>query len=244
MGTLRLGNDVVVPSVVAKELVNKQKFGVSIDNFLGDVDSEGICSAPVKGFDFIADGVKDVGNDALYYAFVYKSINSVLFPVLTMISGSRACSYAFSNCSNLTSVSFPALTTISGSSACNGMFGYCYGLTSVSFPELTTISGSNACNSMFYVCSNLTSVSFPELTTISGSNACNSMFLVCSKLSSVSFPALATVERSDCMPANMFQGCSKLTEIHFRADAQTTIEGQSGYASKFGATNATIYFDL
>lgn len=217
MGTLRLGNDVVVPSVVAKELVNKQKFGVSIDNFLGDVDSEGICSAPVKGFDFIADGVKDVGNDALYYAFVYKSINSVLFPVLTMISGSRACSYAFSNCSNLTSVSFPALTTISGSSACNGMFGYCYGLTSVSFPELTTISGSNACNSMF---------------------------LVCSKLSSVSFPALATVERSDCMPANMFQGCSKLTEIHFRADAQTTIEGQSGYASKFGATNATIYFDL
>ena len=29
-----------------------------------------------------------------------------------------------------------------------------------------------------------------------------------------------------------------------RADAQSAIEAQSGYSSKFGATNATIYFDL
>lgn len=42
----------------------------------------------------------------------------------------------------------------------------------------------------------------------------------------------------------VFDGCTALTEIHFRADAQTTIEAMTGYSSKWGATNATIYFDL
>jgi hypothetical protein len=43
---------------------------------------------------------------------------------------------------------------------------------------------------------------------------------------------------------NAFQYCTGITEIHFRADAQATIEATSGYSDKFGATNATIYFDL
>ena len=32
--------------------------------------------------------------------------------------------------------------------------------------------------------------------------------------------------------------------IHFSAKNRETIETLSGYSSKFGATNATIYFDL
>lgn len=217
MGTLRLGNDVVVPSVIAKELVNKQKFGASIDNFLGNIDSEGVYGAPAEGFDFVADGIKSVEKEAFYYAFICKPIKTALFPALTTISSTRACSSMFSNCSNLLTASFPALTTISGSSACSYMFSRCSNLTTISFPALTTISGDSAC---FYMFSN------------------------CSSLTSASFPALTTVERITCMPATMFTSCNKLTEIHFRADAQTIIEGQSGYASKFGAINATIYFDL
>lgn len=270
MGTLRLGNDVVVPSVVEKELVNKQKFGASIDNFLGDINSEGVYNAPAEILDFVADGIKSIGKMAFYGTFAYKSIASASFPILTAISDSNACYYMFSysklssasfpvlntisgenacysmfsGCSKLSSISFPALTTISGRNTCSSMFSTCFGLISVSFPVLTTISGVNACNFMFSGCTNLTSASFPVLTAISGTNACSSMFSICYNLTSASFPALTAVEHTTCMPANMFQSCNKLTEIHFRADTQTIIEGQSGYASKFGATNATIYFDL
>lgn len=270
MPDLRIGENIVVPAVVVKELVNKQKFGASIDNFLGNVDSEGVYNAPAEILDFVADGIKNIGKMAFYGTFTYKSIASASFPILTAISDSNACYYMFgysklssvsfpvlntisgenacysmfSGCSKLSSVSFPALTTISGSNTCSSMFSSCFGLISVSFPVLTTISGVSACNFMFSACTSLTSASFPVLTTISGTNACNNMFSICTSLSSISFPALTAVEDTSCMPANVFQSCSKLTEIHFRADAQTIIEGQSGYASKFGATNATIYFDL
>lgn len=37
---------------------------------------------------------------------------------------------------------------------------------------------------------------------------------------------------------------SSLKEIHFKASIQATIEAMSNYTSKWGATNATIYFDL
>lgn len=244
MGTLRLGNEVVVPSVVAKELVNKQKFGASIDNFLGDINSEGVYSVPAEVFDFAADGIKSIGTEAFYYAFARKPIKTALFPALTTISGSDACNSMFSGCTSLTSAAFPVLTTISGINAYYFIFSGCTSLMSVTFPALTMISGNSACTYTFYNCSSLTLASFPALTTILGSNVCYFMFGYCYNLTSASFPALTTVEHTTCMPANMFQGCRKLTEMHFRKDAQTIIEGQSGYTSKFGATNATIYFDL
>ena len=73
------------------------------------------------------------------------------------------------------------------------------------------------------------------------------MFSWCSALSKVSFPKLTSLQHSSVLQAGssgMFNGCNALTEIHFRADMQATIEKQIGYSSKFGATNATIYFDL
>jgi len=41
-----------------------------------------------------------------------------------------------------------------------------------------------------------------------------------------------------------FYDCSTLSAIHFAAANQATIEALSGYSSKFGASSATIYFDL
>ena len=95
-------------------------------------------------------------------------------------------------------------------------FSNCTGLTgSVNFPNLTSIGTSGLTNA-FYNCTGLTgSVNFPNLTSV-GDNALN----------------------------KAFYNCTGITEIHFRADAQATIEAQSTYSSKFGATNATIYFDL
>ena len=116
-------------------------------------------------------------------------------------------------------------------------------LRTFSMPDLITLTEQA---SMRYACKesdSLISIDLSNLTTISGSGACNQMLYDCSKLPSVSFPKLQEIANSDSLN-NMFQKCTALTEIHFRADMQATVEALTGYSSKFGATNATIYFDL
>lgn len=94
----------------------------------------------------------------------------------------------------------------------------------------------------------LTSTGLDNLESITGTGACQQMFYSCSGLVRVDFPKLTVVSDTNAMGKNtatgMFRNCINLAEMHFRADAQATIEGLSGYASKFGATNCTIYFSL
>ena len=225
------------------------KFGATIDSFIGDVNENGVLGKVTKPTSLVFDGVKDIGAEACRNMFYYKAnINDAVFPALTTISGGNACDSMFGFCSALKSVSFPALTTISGAIACSSMFNYCSALKSVSFPALTTISGGSVCSSMFSSCTALTSISLPALTTISGSSACSSMFGFCSALTSISFPALTTTSSDAFGSASwdyIFNNCTGLLEIHFRADAQSTIEAMTGYADKWGAPSAcTIYFDL
>ena len=58
----------------------------------------------------------------------------------------------------------------------------------------------------------------------------------------ISFPALTTVNSNGLFFA--FYGCTGITELHFRADVKSAVEAANGYWNKFGASNATIYFDL
>ena len=83
---------------------------------------------------------------------------------------------------------------------------------------------------------------FDEIKTIS-SGCLFYAFYNCTRItSSVSFPALTSVGSGGL--ADAFKGCTGITELHFRADAKSVIEAAGGYSSKFGASNATIYFDL
>ena len=84
-----------------------------------------------------------------------------------------------------------------------------------------------------YVDRTLTSISLPVATSIG-----NYAFRGCSALTEVSLPAATSIG------GNAFYSCSALTSIHFAAANQATIEALSSYSSKWGATNATIYFDL
>ena len=85
----------------------------------------------------------------------------------------------------------------------------------------------------FAHCSSLTSIDVSNVTSI-GSNAFDS----CSSLTSIYLPNVTSIGR------NAFAHCSSLTSIHFAAKNKETIESLSGFSSKFGATKATIYFDL
>ena len=126
--------------------------------------------------------------------------------------------------------------------ALSGKFMYSsfYPTQDVEFPNLASIDNYG----MYYTfrgCANITSVSFPALASIDNYGMYYT-FQNCKKLESISFPELTQVTS----PFNnyTFNGCDALTEIHFRADMQTTIEALPDYANKFGAPNATIYFDL
>ena len=278
------------------------KYGVSIDNLLGNVDADGQLSVPYSGFVFNGAGIKSLGENALAYKFAtsdtYKCspVTKILLPdllqastasltyvanqarflievdlgLITDISSSSALKNAFGSAQSLATVRAPNVVTISGGFACQNAFEFT-SLTRNAFPNLTTISGDSACKYMYRGCTfntlgldNLTTISgasacqymfnsltidvaeFPKLTTITGSQACRYWFQL-STVKKVYFPALTTVDTGvfgSSAGNGAFASCSQLTEIHFRADAQATIEAMSGYTVKWGASSASIFFDL
>lgn len=174
------------------------KYGASIDNFLGDVDENGVLLEPTSGLNLVFTGVKVVDDEiALDFPQMrttrgtssiagVPTVLSASFPDLEEVKedGFRE---AFSK-TGIESVSFPKLKYIRAKSGSNynyyafsGTFNngssyhpssakYEGGLKTVSFPELEEISGVR---DVFYSCfSNnreLTSVSFPKLKYIHSS---------------------------------------------------------------------------
>jgi hypothetical protein len=155
----------------------------------------------------------------------------------------------FSECYSLENINLPQLTTISGDYCTYQMFYTNNGnnVKTVDLPELTTISGTYAANCMFYNNNNLETVNLPKLTTLSGDYICGGMFNG-ANLKSISFPQLTTIEGYAPFGYETweytFANCYNLTEIHFRSDMRSAVEALPGYDSKWGATSATVYFDL
>ena len=104
----------------------------------------------------------------------------------------------------------------------------CNSLTSINLPNVTTV-GDYA----FGSCYSLTSINLPNVTTV-GEDA----FSSCKSLTSINLPNVTTVGDY------AFYDCNSLMEIHFAVKNKEAIEALSDYSNKFGATNATIYFDL
>ena len=185
-----------------------------------------------------------VGDSGMYYCFYNcGSLTSVDLSALTNVdsSGMDSCFYG---CTSLASVDLSALTNVdsSGVSRC---FYNCTSLASVDLSALTTVGDSG----MYYCfanCGSLASVDLSALTNVDSSGM-DSCFFNCVALTSISFPSLTSVQTDSFGSASYsyaFRGCTALTEIHFRADMQATIEAMTGYADKWGATNASIMFDL
>lgn len=164
------------------------------------------------------------------------------------ISGLSACYGMCTTCRSLKKTGLQSLTTITGLNGCYSMFQGCEELVETGVPNLTLISGNYGCYAMYQGCSKLSSTGLDTLESVTGSNGCRQMFERCYGLTKEYFPMLTVVSAANAFgtssSSGMFAYCSGITELHFRADTQAVIEGLSGYSSKFGATNATIYFDL
>lgn len=248
------------------------KYGVSIDSVFGNVDENGTLQLATKTFEFNGAGIKSMAFPGLKSKFESAPITAAYLPDLIDVAdqcldltfagctqlkildlskletatGQYVCENLGYACSALEDLRLNKLKTINGAYAFIAAFGECTSLPTADLSSLETISGSNACAQMFFGCKNMTSVLLTNLKTISTAGACQSMFKNCTGLTRVDFPALTSVvangfgSGSNCI----FSGCTNITELHFRADAQSVISSLAGYSTNFGATNATIYFDL
>lgn len=204
------------------------KYGATIDNFIGDVDSNGVLQAPSEEVDLVFSGVKDIAEYGLYYAFFgnFYLPKSISFPDLESLSNGHAMAELMHSSR---SIDGHATTT----------------LKSLSFPKLSSITGVYALQRSFYGASGLTSVSFPVLSVLSGYNALQEAFSNCYSLTSISFPALTS--SSFGTRTNQFNnmlpnvtGCT----VHFPSNLQSVIGSWSDVTAGFGGTNTTVLYDL
>lgn len=166
----------------------------------------------------------------------------------------------FRNCYRLTKITFSGLVSSSGNAT--NVFNYCFGdcfasfdedINHFRFPDLTYIGvndgKSNYANFKYAFTSDDSSyygkchLIFPEMYAIYNRNtsATNGHFAYCNALGKIYLPKF-TIDGTTGQ--NIFNNCPYLTEIHFGIENQATVQALNGYASKFGATNATLYFDL
>ena len=117
------------------------------------------------------------------------------------------------------------------------------GIVSANFSSVTTISDYGL--SYAFYNSAISSADFSSLVEI-GRYGMQAAFYGCSGLKAIYFPSLTTFGTAPFGSANSTGAfrSSGVTEIHFRADAQAAVEATSNYAGKWGATNASIIFDL
>lgn len=191
------------------------KYGATVENFLGDVNENGILQFPslAEPSNLVFTGVKGIVSLGMEEHFLNNnSIGSVSFPDLEILNQTKAMSKAFSGSTSITSASFAKLATISGQSAFDETFGSCTNLTTVSFPELTTVSGTYGMRNGLYM-SGVTSVSFPKLTTVSGMYGMQNLCSGCGNLATISFPALTTLSGYQALN-HAFYG-SKIVQAEF-----------------------------
>ena len=207
---------------------SSSKYGATVDNFLGDVDENGVLQAPSEEVDLVFSGVKGIAAYGLYYAFCgnFYLPKSISFPDLESLSDSYAMAELMHSSH-----------TIDGQATTT--------LKSISFPKLSSITGNYALQRSFYGAAGLTSVSFPVLSVLSGYYALQEAFSNCDSLTSISFPALTSssfgtrTNQFNSMLAGV-TGCT----VHFPSNLQSVIGSWSSVTVGFGGTNTTVLFDL
>jgi hypothetical protein len=264
--------DVNVPA--GGEPVNKEKFGLTIDDLIGDVNENGeYVFSPTKQFDFTLTGVRVLTFNAFTRQFLNnKSINRFVLPDLETASsaclesvceGSSITEFIIGgpvketnfsdkicyNAPNLEKVDFGHVESL-GLSDHYYWFGGCKKLkrSGLRFVKRWSSYGPNATATIMwraYQTSGVEEIECDCLEQVYG--YAQNTFNGCPIISAY-FPMLHDLNHAHSLGNStsngIFQACNSLFDIHFRKNMQTTIEKQTAYTAKFGAKNATIYFDL
>lgn len=256
------------------EVVNKVKYGVTIDNILGDVDSNGNYVVPSEPLEVNLGGVKNVPARSFYYKFYnIKKLTVNANDITSVGTYCFSCAFATETASNtdFLSISFDGLETAEGEGAfyqaCKGR-SPTQGTTHISFKKLKKVN-ARQCFSEFASSLNLELFGqiFPSLEEIQGNDAFYAAFKV-NKDGVYNFQTIKKIVGASAAYSATFGGIyvqntvwnfpnateftgyiwngssSYASEIHFAAANQAAIEACNGYANKWGFLGATIYFDL
>lgn len=241
---LMFGGKRVAP-VVTKE-VAKTKFGATVDTWIGDVDENGVLQKTTWEGALDFSGVKHFHSGTIFsYKFYQTNVTSVNFGDLESLDTLQCFEYAFSGCQKLESINFDSLIEMNSSGVMKYAFSNCKKIKKAMFPSLKKI-GSYGFQYAFNNCSSLEETDFSALESVE-SGGFSTTFYKCTALKKISFPSLTSINANAFGTGTAsypFRDCTGMVEIHFRADMQAVVESLSGYAYKFGAANATIYFDL
>lgn len=202
--------------------------------------------APYTG-EIHLDKLKTLGNYALSQFLQYSRIRKFSANALEQVTKNYALQSALQACSFLEDAEFNSLKKITGSYALQSLFSTDAGYTKAEpFPALEEINGSNCLNQTFRE-TGQTELIFRNLKKILGTTP---MYYMCynnKNLKKVYFYALEQVSNTAFGNGNYqwaWYGCTNVEEIHFPAGVQSQIEATAGYSTKWGATNASILFDL
>lgn len=238
------------------------KYGIGIDDLLGDVSSDTL-NVPTGGnVDLTISGFKKLAQYALYYKFVRNTrIKSVTFSDLEQAATSYAMQYAFYYCTSIQTADFSKLTTINGSSAFGNVFYGCSALKTVDLSALETVNTSSCMQYAFYNCSNLESIDFSALKTIGSSSTASAnnrhfyyAFNGCTKLTELRFPELTAIYcNGNGTTYGSFANNTKVKKLYF--PKLTTMTWSSAYTNAnkaqpienmfYGCTDLTeIHFAL
>ena len=246
------------------EPVNKEKFGLTIDDVLGYVDENGTYSAPTGAAVFNGAGIKTVASGAFYYQFgKFSTVGSAVFEDLKTVANQSFYYLFYQSTKKPTAVfnveEIPSTVT----SAFEHAFDYASG----AFPRFPLLRKALGSASFYYFMTNITApdydLVFPVLEEVGG-RALRLMGVEKTRaytLSSIKKisgagvfqPSSSTVGKNDIyllsavdMSGTPFD--SSVRQVHFAKKNQATIEALADYSTKFAsssaAKNITFFFDL
>lgn len=226
--------------------VDKKKYGVGIDNLLGDVQ-DGKYYSPTSHFKLDFSGISAIEGNSLQYKFAYTNVTDVDLRNLEYSGTREDADYlggyldnTFANCTRLSSVNLQNLKRLGGSPVYPGLkytFQNCISLSSISFPSLTAIN-SYGLHGSFTGMTQLTSMEFPALVQISGSNI---FYLTYSSsdIVRVDFSALERIN-GDAIFYSAFNSLKnnssyidQYLELHFQELTSINITSSSSYQAMF-----------
>jgi hypothetical protein len=175
-------------------------------------------------------------------------LTTVSLPKLTTVTNGGA-NAMFAGCSALKSIYLPKITSMTYGSRPESRDFFAFsgsGLQIADLRNLTTVGDYGIFDNMFNGTLYLTTVNLNSLEHI-GTEAARAMFSCSatptSTLTDLYFPMLTTFG-SNPFYSNAFNSRLGLT-IHFRKDAQATVEALANYATLWGAgTGSSVVFDL
>lgn len=263
--TVYLGDKAVGVNTVVEKEVAKTKFGVSIDNLLGDVDENGSYILPTELFVLNLSGVKSIPPYGMYYFAADGTldegrvfIRSLIANDLVNVGASSFNHFAAAN-TRFEHVEMNNLEVATGAGPFQNAFEYA---TSASFQKLRVASGTYVFGGAFKESQLDLSQVFPALEEIYGISAMSEIVLSgSSSRASITLPKLKSVIGNSSWYSSTFYNiygdfyfpeCNHIEKyifatnrncvLHLAAANQAAIEACDGYEYKFGADE--IYFDL